>query len=130
MKYIKFPNELTLINRQDKTLVCYINGTCGFCLDKLPYWKEYLITNNLMEKSDLSLMFILYSDNYKLFEFVNNAKINFPLQFLYDSTDSYRRLNNIEFGSELNTVLINKNNEILYSGNPLNNDESFKRALN
>jgi hypothetical protein len=67
------------------------------------------------------VIFICYSkDNFELVKYLSeNEKINFPFPYIFDTNDKFSQQNPLfKQGHPYQTVLVNKNNEILIFGDP------------
>ena len=99
------------------SMLIYYDANCSTCFTKLKNWKGNLDYFKEIDKN-LNIKFILYS-NDSLNTNINLEKTNFPKSLIaYDKDNSY--LKKYEHVTEYayNTMLLNKNNEIIFIGSP------------
>jgi hypothetical protein len=101
----------------DLSMLIYYDANCTICFTKLKKWKDNL---DYFKKTDknLNIKFILYSDD-SLMTDINLEKTNFPKSLIvYDTDNSYLKKYEHVLEYPYNTMLLNKNNEIIFIGSP------------
>jgi hypothetical protein len=100
------------------TVYSYINVSCSSCFQYIDKWNENL---SFFIRNNVPVIFICYSkDNFELVKYLSeNEKINFPFPYIFDTNDKFSQQNPLfKQGHPYQTVLVNKNNEILIFGDP------------
>jgi len=111
--------ESNLYSNEMKIVTC-INANCHICVYNLDKWKQELIKK--INSKNLNYIFYLYTDNYDLFKKSLYYKISGDYPLLIDTTNAFVSDNNLpKMDKRFHTFLINKNNEIILVGNPLQN---------
>lgn len=111
-------NDTFNLIKKDLKIITHIYGSCGVCINNLNKWKNVLDT--LKDFKNISLLFIVYTDNIDYFKklFYPEIKLNYPLiidtlNFFYKSNKLYN-YENIHY----QTFLVDKDNKIILVGNP------------
>lgn len=112
------------------TLINYTEGDCGECIAELYKWQGFINNNKEMFKNS-RMIFIIYSENYFQFEFIIED-VGIALPFYYDSLNQYIAINEIN-ENFLKTLLLNKNEQIILIGSPIENpamEELYRKTIN
>ena len=101
----------------DLSMLIYYDANCSVCFMKLKKWEsniEYFKRLN----DDLNIKFILYSED-SLVTDINLKESNIPKSLVvYDNNNSYLRKYEHSIEYAYNTMLLNKDNEIIFIGSP------------
>lgn len=128
-KQIVFPDSLIdakqdsvlnkLLNKEFKILTIVDSLSCKSCKLRLYEWKKLIIEADSIFNS-LSFIFVVHSNNYEEIDhIIKNNKFDYPI--IYDRKNQIGKLNNFPQQSNFQTFLINKNNQVILLGNPINN---------
>lgn len=137
---VVFPeNVLTMYNGRDTNMMDYINSklklvlyidstSCNTCfVDKLYLWKDLFDFRNQFDE-DLCLYFLLESSGSALAQItysLRNQELNCPIRV--DTLFQFSKLNShIPPSPKYHTFLLDKDNNILMVGNPMNNKKMEK----
>lgn len=130
--YNPFNVELEKIKKTNSfTIITYINVSCASCLAEISKWNTFYKKIN---KDQTNIEMICYSkDNFEYFKFlcetkqINDTKNIFYLdrKRIFEENNSFLDLKNSD-----QTVLLNKNNNVLAGGNPLHSAEIEAKYIN
>jgi len=125
--YSPFPDlvadSATIFNAEYK-LFTHINASCGSCITEIKLW-ENLVTE--FDKYKIPIILICESDDrFELLKYLCETggieKFSYP--FFLDKKNEYIKRNQfMEKAQDLETVLIDKENNILLLGNPIRSKE-------
>jgi hypothetical protein len=114
------PIEESNLRSNEMKIVTSINGNCHICVYNLDKWKQELIKK--LNSKKLHFIFYLHTDDYDLFKKSLYYKISGDYPLLIDTTNAFVSDNDLpKMDKRFHTFLINKNNEIILVGNPLQN---------
>lgn len=107
----------------DYTIISYINVECSVCIAEIDEWRE-LYQSSKMKNYQIKLVF--YStDKFEYIKYLcetNNIK-KFPFKFYLDSKGLFTVKNPIFNKANVDkTILIDKNANIILTGNPLHSN--------
>lgn len=97
----------------------YIYGNCHACVSILKNWEKVM---DKLPQENVKYLFFVYAEIFPSFEINNEKSIKFRYPVIYDHDCMYLKNNNITDDKLLNTVLINKDNEVVLVGNPTMSD--------
>lgn len=114
------PIEESNLHSNEMKIVTSINGNCHICVYNLDKWKQELIKK--INSKKLKFIFYLYTDDYGLFKESLYYKISGDYPLLIDTTNAFISDNDLpKMDNRFHTFLLNKNNEVILVGNPLQN---------
>ncbi len=99
------------------SMLVYYDANCSVCFTKL---KEWINNIDYFKKVDenLNIKFILYSDDPNLTD-INLESTDFPKSLIvYNNDNSYLKKYEHLIEYPFNTMLLNKDNEIVFIGSP------------
>jgi hypothetical protein len=109
----------------------YINTSCSSCILKLKGWDKFQSENP--DFSQVPIIPVCFSrDSFELLKFlVESHKLpTMHLAMVLDLKDSFARLNNTLVRSGDFTALTDAEDNVLYTGDPLTNENVKNRFLN
>lgn len=111
----------------DYTILSYYDATgCTSCRMKLSKWNKLLKEIDSL-KNDVTISLILVAETTKPKHIDIIAQQNkFHHTILMDSNNEFAKINHIPEDTELQCFLLNKENEIILLGNPLDNPAIWK----
>ena len=125
-KRILFPDSMRSIfgdivppPESDYTIVAYFDSVgCTGCRMKLQFWNEFMSkVDSLIGKENITLFLITESaDLIKIKHLIRQNHFNDAV--INDSHGSFKKLNHISNDQNLQTFLLNRNNDIVIIGNP------------
>lgn len=141
-----FPNELVLYSLDEQKefsnvffnrnksfrMVSYIDASCGTCIAELSKWDSLI---NDQSNHNLEYVLILKAyDNFELLKFatqeVNYRNLN---TVIFDKGDFFSQKNTIPSDKQLQSYLLNNQDEIIGVGNPAFSEEimnSYIKLMN
>ncbi|MEN7549830.1 hypothetical protein AAG747_18035 [Rapidithrix thailandica] len=124
------PDYFKSIKNHQFKIVSYIDANCGVCIEDLIFWKKFMKETPI--KRD-HCAFIFYINTFDKEEFQKNMATThgFTHTWVHDPNDEFISRNRL-YDKRLQTVLLNKNNEVVIIGNPvLNSDleKLYKKVL-
>lgn len=149
-KSLQYPNlkdrkivlidTLPHINKSELNGQIYINNIkvitllrsgCRACIKEMDNWRQLIQKKEMLQDNSIKFIFIAngnpsYSWNYQ----IKKEKLNFPI-FL-DQTEMFITFNKLEELINENTIVLNRNNEIIFIGSPILKPrlkKSFLRCL-
>lgn len=131
---IQFPKDLvfsifgvdTIVSNyfdSDYKVVIYADNLgCISCKLKLSAWKKMISEFNEISDYKISFLFYLYP-NYKeeIIDILKQNNFNHPVCLDLDNT--FYKLNNLPFDEKFHVFLLNKKDNVLLIGNPVNNSK-------
>ena len=120
-----------VLNKQSKyNVITYYDGDCGVCYLQLSKWSEFIKSLKRIN-NDISFKYIL-SGNSKAVVKANLEEINFDLvNVYYDEKNEF--VNKYPFlvdkRYENSSILIEKNNKIVYIGNPTVSNDILNKYI-
>ena len=116
-KYLKSIKVITLLR-----------SGCRPCIEEMINWRQLIQKKELLQDSTIVFIFIAngkpsYSWNYQ----INKEKINFPI-FL-DRTKIFINFNKLEELIYKNSIVLNRNNELIFIGSPIQEPRLKKTFL-
>ena len=111
-------------------LIVYINGECGACMEQFIQWNQ--IIEQLANQGDVNIVFYVRAmDAYAIVPHLRSLDFKHP--FFIDPQSDILYLNHIPENKRLaHTFLLDKNNEIVLVGSPINNPkllELYKQQI-
>ncbi|HRW61978.1 MAG TPA: hypothetical protein P5132_00750 [Bacteroidales bacterium] len=145
-KIFYFPDTLEILNKDSvityetynllygnikrPKIVTFIWGDCHVCISKIEKW-DSIISKNILGDSLSYILVISTSDkDYFLRNFYR--EYNNIDKMIIDTNDIFFKLNDINNNPENNTFLLDKNNIIKFTGNPVVYDkliDSYRKVL-
>ena len=117
--YRSISDSLLPLPERKTKVVIYINGECFACLNDFIDWME--IGDSLTSSGEVDLLFYVKAPNYEAIR-KELTDVEFKSPFYIDPLGDILFLNNIQPDSRLlHTFLINRDNEIILIGSPINN---------
>ncbi len=100
------------------SIITYVNGNCGKCVEQMFLWDEYMNKNNL--KDSISLLIFVNAFDYSIFEYhTEEAKFKYPV--FHDRSNYFFISNNLPEKNHFQTFLVDSNNLVQAIGNPIIN---------
>ncbi len=132
-----FPETMSLagernfiIESADYTIVSYYDSTdCMGCSMKLSYWQDFMeeMAKNF-PKSKLNILIISGLTNEK--ELITiKRRAGFKYKIAIDNNQIFRKSNNLPEDKRSNTFLIDSNNRVIATGNPLYDKGIFQEYV-
>lgn len=124
---ILFPDSMMTVTGEmiapptaDFTIVSYYDSTgCTGCRMKLPFWNEFMNKVNL-GRNGRTVAIIMIAASDKRDDLKHLVMINhFSENMVFDPEDEFNRLNSLPKSTALQTLLINRNHEVIALGNPV-----------
>ncbi len=113
-----------LINQSQKKfkIVSLVNASCSDCIEELQGWRRI---RKLIDSVRVDIILIAYDAPFDMVKYnvVDVAKFKQPV--FYDCNNHFSRINNLQQG-DFKTFLIDTNNKIVISGNPIKNPHLIK----
>jgi len=109
-------NSLKIITR--------IWSDCFSCIDSLSKWKHF--ASKEKENKDFGLYIFIYTSRYPYFKrnYYPRIHLNHPL--IIDRNDKLSELNNFDLDIKYATFLLDSNNKVVLTGNPIYNKKLMK----
>jgi len=107
-------------------VVTLINGDCTKCIMTLQAVNALIDTVGV--HNFYSFLVYVHGDDLDLFDYYNETGIKFKYPLLYDRTNSFGRNNTSAIRKDINTFLLNSENEVILSGN-INNEDFFNKII-
>lgn len=110
--------ETLNLNKKFK-LVTYIDSIgCIACKLKMHLWKDLIKEFENVSQNNISFVFIINSkDNKEINYILEESEFEYPVCF--DKNDLFNKTNNFPKNIELQTFLLDKDNNVILVGNPL-----------
>jgi hypothetical protein len=102
------------------TVLKYLTSSCSICLLELADWKNFIQENDLLESIDV--IFVVGGDSKLDIDFIFHQSNYNPVYF-YDVGYDFLDTNQISANRSYQTLLINKLGEVIYIGNPFEEDK-------
>lgn len=131
-KEIKFPDNLffaryltdtisSQIPQSEYKVLVYVDSTgCMSCKLQLDKWKEFIEYIDSITQKEVSFLFFFHSKEIKKIHYLlKREKFNQPV--CIDIDDRLNKLNRFPINTNYKTFLLDKNNKVIYIGNPINN---------
>jgi hypothetical protein len=103
---------------------------CTSCQFKQYLWKK-TIDSCMINQLNVGFLFVIHTSDFELFEYDLIASgFNYPV--IYDRLNEFGKLNHFS-STPYNTFLLDKNNNVLLVGSPINNSkmwELYKKTIN
>ncbi|MDE6096126.1 MAG: hypothetical protein K2G52_08055 [Muribaculaceae bacterium] len=124
---ILFPDSMMTVTGEmiappttDFTIVSYYDSTgCTGCRMKLPFWNEFMNKMDLV-RNGRTVAIIMIAASDKRDDLKHLVMINhFSENMVFDPEDEFNRLNSLPKSTALQTLLINRNHEVIALGNPV-----------
>lgn len=108
--------ESTLFVESSKLkLITHIDGTCSSCVEDLIQWKELIET---LKNEKLQILIYFHTNNLDLYR-TYFKRLRFNHDVIIDKENVFLNNNQFPEGTNLHTVLLDENNEIMLIGNPI-----------
>ncbi|MDR0661525.1 MAG: hypothetical protein LBG19_12240 [Prevotellaceae bacterium] len=99
----------------------FVDGSCSACMVNLAFWKDFMI-KIYKERKDCRFYFFIDLPEYNTQENTNPLlEVGFECPWILDLGHSYFQKNEI-YDPRLQTVLLNKNDEVILIGDPTLNE--------
>jgi hypothetical protein len=108
----------TLLGRQNESfkIVNIINGECGKCMSYLKEWKRII---DKYKTINIKFIFIVNTSDTAYFNKFIYPEINLQIPFYIDMEKKFVKTNNLDYPDDrIKTFLLDKNNKIIFMGNP------------
>lgn len=139
-KKIMLPNTILQIGKivdskkklSKYKIVGFYDGHCSMCYAQLAKWNKVMENYRNEGLDNVSFMFV-FSGNSKGYVEYSINQIGFPLNFVsFDSKDVFitKYPFVLESGYKYSSILLDKNDKVLFVGNPTISNEDYKMFLN
>lgn len=118
--FTNYKTDSTKISNSKLKIYTYINASCGICIDNIKSWSDFLAELN--EYRVPIILIFKSDDNFQSIQYLcESGEVDFfPYPFFFDKNNEYEKLNKFMDGiKDFETVLTDKNNNILLLGNPI-----------
>lgn len=126
-KTIVFPKNLIFFGEKDLShnmrIISYLDGNCPSCLNELKKW--------LVHKKDfcVDVIFVIYAEDQVMLEYyLQKENINVP--YYLDNKNEFRIINDLPNNRMFQTFLLNSEDKIELTGNPILDSALIKRYQN
>ena len=130
LSYESFSDTLLPLLETRAKVIVYINGECSACTAAFSQWKA--IESELSSQGDVSILYYVKTPRFKDIEWLLSAK-RFTSPVFVDPGSDILYLNDIpERMALLHTILLNRKNQIVLVGSPINNPkllELYKQQI-
>ncbi len=111
------------------SIIVYYDANCSVCFSDLKLWKELIKYFEEIEK-DIHFKFILSSGDKNLTD-INLKDIDFPKSnVVYDTNHEFLKTYRFADNKAYNTLLLDKDNKVVFIGSPLVSDNLKKHYKN
>lgn len=110
----------SILNNNQYKIISYVDTSyCYSCRLQLAKWKEYI--SEISDEKRTVVMFLVFNSaiNHEAKNLLKMADWNMPVFF--DNNEQFKNTYNIPDEFVLQTLLLNKNNEVIAVGNPIYN---------
>lgn len=141
MKKIIFPDSLFVYNRNtviimDSTMIkdrpfkilTFISGECTPCIQKLFEWETF--HNELEKFNNVQIFFVIQSVDHEYFIHMFKQEIPYNYLLLFDPDNEFFNNNKLPREKLFQTMLLNIENKIIITGNPIYNKELKELYIN
>ena len=102
-------------HRNKLSIITFVNGNCGKCVEQMLLWDEYMNKYNL--KDSISLLIFVNAFDYSIFEY-HTQKAEFKYPVIHDRNNCFFISNNLPEKIHFQTFLVDSNNIVQAIGNP------------
>lgn len=111
------------------TIVNYIDsGGCKSCKLKLEEWNELIQEFKSVSNGEFEVLTIVHTSNYDELDFIL-ARTEYKHPVAVDERDSFNTLNRLPEEEQYHTFLLDIDNRVLSTGNPVNNPKIKERYI-
>lgn len=108
----------------------YVNVSCATCLDEIRNWNS--LAKSLAQHNTPIILYLQSKDRYELLKYLIEesrlAPYSYP--FVLDINNNYFKQNSmLSEEKRLYTVLVNKDNEILWVGDPIHSENDQQKLI-
>ena len=108
------------IDQKEFSIVVFTDGECSSCMLELKWWQDFF---NSIKKEGLQYLYVINTKSTEKFLLFRMKQIAaYPV--ILEESYSIRAENKLK--SNTTAIVINKNQEIIYQGNPLKSKEQVK----
>ncbi|MFW6230170.1 MAG: hypothetical protein ACOC4L_04230 [Halanaerobium sp.] len=103
-------------------IITNIDGNCGACIHKLNQWRKLIKKAKNIDK--LNIIFFIITEDFDFFHnelYPKIQDIRYPI--VLDKKYAFLKKNNLPQHIKYHTLLLDTNNRIIITGNPIYNDE-------
>lgn len=124
LQYRSLMDSIVPIPEKSIKIVTFINGECFQCLNSFIEWKDAM--HEFQSFNEISILFYVKTQDFKSLK-KPLADIEFLHPFFIDPRSDILYLNHIPENQRLaHTFLLNKNNEIVLMGSPVNHPKLWE----
>lgn len=108
----------------------YVNVSCATCLDEIRNWNS--LAKSLAQYNTPIILYLQSKDRYELLKYLieENRLAPYSYPFVLDINNNYFTQNSIlSEEKRLYTVLVNKDNEILWVGDPIHSENDQQTLI-
>lgn len=102
-------------------IVTALNGSCTGCISE--FQRVEALIGAIGLHNHYAFLVYVYGDNLALFDYYNENDIKYRYPLLFDNSSAFIKRNRRVLDNDINSFLLNTKNEIILSGNIL--DENF-----
>lgn len=106
----------------------YVNVSCATCLNEIKKWDS--LAKSLSQYDTPIILYLQSKDRYELLKYLieDNRLAPFSYPFVLDKNNDYFLQNSmLSEAKRLYTVLVNKDNEILWAGDPIHSENDQQK---
>jgi hypothetical protein len=111
-------------NKYSLKIITRIWGDCFSCIDSLSKWKHF--ASKEKENKDFGLYIFIYTSRYPYFKRNFYPRIHLNHSLIIDRNDKLSELNNFDLDKKYATFLLDSNNKVVLTGNPIYNKKLMK----
>lgn len=108
----------------------YVNVSCATCLNEIKKWDS--LAKSLSRYDTPIILYLQSKDRYELLKYLieEDRLAPFSYPFVLDTNNNYFIQNSmLNEGKRLYTVLVNKDNEILWTGDPIHSENDQQKLI-
>lgn len=141
MKKIIFPDSLFVYHRDtviimDSTMIkdrpfkilAFISGECTPCIQKLFEWVSF--HNELEKFNSVQIFFVIQNVDHEYFIQMFKQEIPYKYSLLFDPHNEFFEINKLPPEKLFQTMLLNIENKIIITGNPIYNKDLKELYIN
>ena len=120
---IRIMDSILLKNKKFKIL-SFISGKCNPCIQELIEWETFL--NEIDKFDNVQIFFVIQSIDHKYFIQMFKQEIPYKYSLVFDPNNEFLKNNKLISGKIFQTMLLNIENKIIITGNPIYSEDLKK----
>lgn len=113
----------SMFSKPLKLIVYTDSASCSVCQMRLPEWRIKIRELNKYQNS-IEVIFIVNTSQCEIIR-ENARMVGLKNTILYDTTNLFKKNNELSENLKLHTFLLNEENHIILIGSPINNDKMW-----